>query len=97
MSESRYRIQEVIRETGVSQERIVSYIQESWVAPIKPPVEKDLSVQELVFDEEDLARIRLIQDLERDFELNENALDVVLHLLDQIHVLRKELAKKSSR
>jgi chaperone modulatory protein CbpM len=39
----------------------------------------------------DLARLRLLRELEADFDLDEDAAALVLQLLDQIHGLRVEL------
>ncbi len=44
-----------------------------------------------VFDELDVARIRLVCDLRKDMVLPTDAVPVVLSLLDQIHGLRREL------
>ena len=44
-----------------------------------------------VFDDLDVARIRLVCDLREDMSLPDDAVPVVLSLLDQIHGLRREL------
>jgi len=44
-----------------------------------------------VFDDLDVARIRLVCDLRKEMSLPEDAVPVVLSLLDQIHGLRREL------
>jgi chaperone modulatory protein CbpM len=41
----------------------------------------------------DLARARLIQDLARDFGVNDEGIDVILHLVDQLHGMRRALAQ----
>ena len=43
------------------------------------------------FAEIDVARLRLIIEFRSDLELDDDALDVVLPLLDQLHGLRREL------
>jgi len=43
------------------------------------------------FQEIDVARLRLILEFRTDLELDDEALDVVLPLLDQVHGLRREL------
>ncbi|MCK1311819.1 MULTISPECIES: chaperone modulator CbpM [unclassified Bradyrhizobium] len=40
------------------------------------------------FSEQDLARVRLIQDLKDDLGVNEEGIALVLHLLDQLYGLR---------
>lgn len=44
-----------------------------------------------VFDELDVARIRLICDLQKDMSLPTDSIPVILSLLDQVHGLRREL------
>ena len=41
----------------------------------------------------DLARARLIHDLKHNMGVNDEGLDVILHLIDQMHGLRKALAE----
>jgi chaperone modulatory protein CbpM len=43
------------------------------------------------FDEEDISRIKLIDELQAIYDVNDDALEIILHLLDQIHLLRSEL------
>jgi len=43
------------------------------------------------FQEIDVARIRLIREFRTELQLDEDALDVILPLLDQLHGLRHEL------
>jgi chaperone modulatory protein CbpM len=45
----------------------------------------------LVFDEADLARLELLCELAEDFELDEEALGLVMSLIDQVHGLRRQL------
>ena len=60
------------------------WIEQNWVLPVK---------QDGVyhFDDADLARARLIAELHRDLEVNDEAMPVVLRLLDQVYSLRKAL------
>lgn len=44
-----------------------------------------------VFQEIDVARVRLIHDLRRDMDLTEDTVPLVLSLLDQVYALRGEL------
>jgi chaperone modulatory protein CbpM len=57
------------------------WVSEGWVTP-----EEDRSFAEI-----DVARIRLVCQLRQDMNLNEDAVPVVLSLLDQLHGLRSEL------
>jgi len=45
------------------------------------------------FQEIDVARIRLILEFRTELEIDEEALDVILPLLDQVHGLRRELRR----
>ncbi|MGH6795223.1 MAG: chaperone modulator CbpM [Methylocella sp.] len=45
------------------------------------------------FSDMDVARARLIQDLKTDFGVNDEGVDVILHLMDQLHGLRRALAQ----
>lgn len=44
-----------------------------------------------LFREIDVARIRLIREFHSDLEFGEDAMDVILPLLDQVHGLRRQL------
>ena len=45
------------------------------------------------FSEMDVARAHLIRDLKADFGINDEGVDVILHLVDQLHGLRRALAQ----
>lgn len=45
----------------------------------------------LAFSDADLARLELLADLSEGFDLEEEALGLVMSLIDQIHGLRREL------
>jgi chaperone modulatory protein CbpM len=55
-----------------------------WVSPA-------LGERGPVFDEVDLARIRLVCELRDDLDLDEGAIPVVLSLVDQLYGVRREL------
>jgi chaperone modulatory protein CbpM len=61
------------------------WIEEEWVIPVR-------SADELAFTDMDLARAELIHDLKDKMGVNHEGLGVVLHLLDQMHSLRRALA-----
>jgi chaperone modulatory protein CbpM len=62
---------------------------EAWVAAgwLTPSSEEGLQQ----FSEIDLARVRLIQDLQRDIGVNDEGVGVILDLIDQLHGLRRTL------
>jgi chaperone modulatory protein CbpM len=62
-----------------------SWIERSWVEP-EPDGGGGWSFQAI-----DVARVRLIYDLRRDLALTEDAVPLVLSLLDQVYELRAQL------
>ena len=50
------------------------------------------AAHELAFTEMDVARAHLIRDLKDNMGVNDPGLGVILHLLDQMHSLRRALA-----
>lgn len=79
-----WTLEEIIAEVEVSDSEVSEWITEHWVLPIE---EDGL----LLFDEADLARVKLIVELRRDLEVNDEAIPVVLRLLDQVYSLRRTL------
>jgi len=77
--------EKVIAEVEIEGTVLTAWIERKWVMPIK---------QDGVyhFDDADLARARLIAELHRDLEVNDEAMPVVLRLLDQVYSLRKALS-----
>jgi chaperone modulatory protein CbpM len=74
----------VAAEIQVDKAELAAWIEQSWVLPVE---EKG----RFLFDEADVARVRLIAELHRDLGVNEEAVPVVLRLLDQVYTLRKAL------
>jgi len=62
------------------------WVHEAWICP-------DCSAPERAYTEMDLARANLIHDLKHNMGVNDEGLDVILHLIDQMHGLRKALAE----
>jgi chaperone modulatory protein CbpM len=60
------------------------WIEEEWLIPGR-------TADELAFTEMDLARANLILDLRDKMGVNDEGLGVILHLLDQMHALRRAL------
>ncbi len=79
-----WNLEQVITEVEVDETEVNRWIAQSWVLPIEEE-------GQLLFDEVDRARIRLIVELRRDLEVNDEAVPVVLRLLDQIYGLRRTL------
>ncbi len=79
-----WSLEQVITEVEVDETEINRWIAQSWVLPIEEE-------GQLLFDEVDRARIRLIVELRRDLEVNDAAVPVVLRLIDQVHGLHRAI------
>ncbi len=62
-----------------------------WIA--EGHVRAERADQTLVFQEIDVERVRLILDLRETLAVNDDALPVVLSLLDQVYALRRQLRR----
>jgi chaperone modulatory protein CbpM len=62
------------------------WIHEEWVMPSRESGAPSYS-------DADLARVRLIHDLRHNMGVNDEGLGLVLHLIDQVHGLRRALAQ----
>jgi chaperone modulatory protein CbpM len=69
---------------GLEEAELRRWIAERWVQPEAAP-------SGYVFHEVDVARIRLILELRQELAIGEEALPVVLQLLDQVYGLRRRL------
>jgi chaperone modulatory protein CbpM len=77
---------EFLSRAGLEVETLDIWLEQHWLIP-------DQTSGGLNFSEMDLARARLIRDLKADFGVNDEGVDVVLHLVDQLHGLRRALAQ----
>jgi chaperone modulatory protein CbpM len=78
--------EEIVAEIEIAPAELAAWIEQEWVLPAR---QGDTHV----FNEADVARVRLICDLRRDMAVNDEAVPVVLQLLDQIYALRDTLAE----
>jgi len=83
---SLFRIEEIAVTLGVSVEIIDYFIQEEW---IKPSTEESRSL----LDQEDVARVKLIWELRERHGVNDEAIPLILHLIDQLHLAYGELSQ----
>jgi chaperone modulatory protein CbpM len=74
----------VAAEIGVTVEDITGWIERRWVLPVR-------SGKEPAFDDADRARIRMILDFHRDLAIDDEAMPVVLDLVDRLHATRAQL------
>ena len=82
--------QEFLACCGLEVTTLDVWLEQSWLLP-------DASGAELRFTEIDVARVHLIRDLKGDLGVNDEGVDVILHLVDQLHGLRQALGEFGSR
>lgn len=69
---------------GVEIETLEFWLEQRWLLPQQ-------TADGATFSEVDLARAHFIRDLKADLGVNEEGIDVILHLVDQLHGLRRVL------
>jgi len=77
-------IEDVLVRCRVERSDLEIWIERVWVRPERVD-------HEWRFSEEDIARIELICDLVQDLNLQADAIDVILPLVDQVYDLRRSL------
>lgn len=77
-------VQEFLLRCRVEHRSLEAWIAAGWLIP--PQTEP-----ELMFNDVDLARAQLIRDLREDFGVNDEGVSVILHLIDQMHGLRRSM------
>ena len=70
--------------SGLSEVELTTWVERGWVIP-------DDAGSSLDFHEIDVARVRLIRDLRHGMDVGEDAVPLVLSLLDQVYELRSRL------
>ena len=74
-------MEEMCVEYGLTHEVIQKFISEEWITPY------DLDL--LLFDDEDLARVGLICELKNNLGVNDEAMTIILHLIDQLNLVKR--------
>jgi chaperone modulatory protein CbpM len=69
---------------GLKTQTLDFWLEQRWLIP-------DQTFAEMNFSDMDVARARLIVDLKTDFGVNDEGVNVILHLVDQLHGLRRAL------
>ncbi len=77
--------EQVLVEIEVESADLTAWVEQNWVLPV-------VEDGRFLFDTTDVARVRLIAELSRDMGVNEEAMPIVLRLLDQIYSLRRALS-----
>jgi chaperone modulatory protein CbpM len=78
--------EQIVAEIEISPGELTAWIEQEWILPARQG-------ETHVFNDADIARVRLICDLRRDMAVNDEAVPVVLQLLDQVYTLRETLAE----
>lgn len=74
--------QEFLTTSGLQVQILEFWLDQGWLMP----EETDGGV---LFSEADIARAHLIRELKDDMGANDPGIDVILHLMDQVHGLRR--------
>jgi chaperone modulatory protein CbpM len=74
-------ISEFLLRARIDRQALETWLAEGWLMPQRDP--------DLTFSDVDLARAQLIRELKEDFGVNDEGVSLVLHLLDQIHGMRR--------
>jgi chaperone modulatory protein CbpM len=82
-------LDEAARHCGIEPDLIVRYIHFEWIAPVDR--------EQRILDEEDVARVRLILQLQRDLGVNDEAVPIILHLIDQLNRTHLEFYREDER
>jgi chaperone modulatory protein CbpM len=77
---------EFLERARLDRATLAVWVREEWIVPGR-------QAEETGFTEMDLARVNLIRDLTERMGVNDEGLGVILHLLDQMHGLRRALAE----
>jgi chaperone modulatory protein CbpM len=78
--------QEFLTCSGLQVQTLDFWLEQRWLVP-------EQTSAGMNFSDMDVARARLIQDLKADFGVNDEGIEVILHLVDQLHGLRQALGQ----
>jgi chaperone modulatory protein CbpM len=76
----------LIRLGGLERRELSRWIENRWVLP-------ERHAETWVFHEVDVARVELILDIRRDLAVDDEAMPLVLSLLDQVYGLRRQMRR----
>jgi chaperone modulatory protein CbpM len=74
------------RVRGLDRRDLMRWVENRWVLP-------ERREQTLIFHDVDVARVELILEIRHEFAIDEEALPLVLGLLDQVYDLRRQLRR----
>jgi chaperone modulatory protein CbpM len=73
--------------SGAEVHRLEFWLEQRWLIP---------QAADAGFTDREVARARLIRDLEAEFGVNDEGIDIILHLIDQLHGMRRAFAHAQS-
>ncbi|HZT89616.1 MAG TPA: chaperone modulator CbpM [Stellaceae bacterium] len=76
----------LLQVVGLDRAEIVRWVENRWVLP-------ERHGDNWLFREVDVARVELILEIRRDFAMDDEAVPLVLGLLDQVYSLRRQMAR----
>ena len=76
----------LVRYRGLERRELIRWVEERWILP-------ERHAETWVFHEVDVARIELILEIRRDFAVDDEAMPLVLSLLDQVYSLRRQMRR----
>lgn len=76
--------QAFLSSTGLQMQTLDVWLAQRWLVPEQTSAGAN-------FSDMDVARAHFIRDLKADFGVNDEGVDVILHLVDQLHGLRRVL------
>lgn len=79
-------VQQIATEFGVGADEVAIWVERRWVLPVP-------GGGDFVFDDADRARCRMIVEFRRDLAIDDEAMPVVLDLVDRLHAARAELRR----
>jgi chaperone modulatory protein CbpM len=81
--QKRRQLEDAAKQAGIDMEVLIHFIEWEWIHPV--------DFDHKILDEEDIARARLIHELQQDFGVNQEAIPIILHLVDQLNLLHIHL------
>jgi chaperone modulatory protein CbpM len=73
---------EFMARTNIDEQTLETWLSEQWLVPVEEASDE-------AFTDADIARAQLIRELNHDLGVNQAGISVALHLLDQLHGLRR--------
>lgn len=79
-------IEPIATEFGIAADELTVWVERRWLLPGR-------SGAELSFSDADRARLRMIVDFRRELAIDDEAMPVILDLLDRLHAARAQLRR----